>query len=549
MKLNLGVAFCSFCLVGHTSRDIGIPKTCSLVKEFSTYFLLSKSPSHSFHKRQSYSCNPQRSFGIRRYVDNISTSRGFSWRMNTQQDHSHSYDYDLIVVGAGSGGVRAARIAGTHGAKVAVIEKAALGGTCVNVGCIPKKLFVYSSHFSHDFEDSKAYGWDVEVKNFQWKRLVENKDKEIHRLNGVYEKLLTNAGVNIIRGHAYLCDAHTVQVNERRYTCQYLLIAAGSWPTIPDIPGKEHAITSNECFYLEKLPEKIIIVGGGYIAVEFAGIFHSLGVSVTQLYRGPLFLRGFDEDVREFLAHQMKLDGIDLRFQVNITRIDKQSDGTLVCTLTDGNVVRGDKVMFATGRHPRLEDLGIENTGVHLGNKNEILVDEYSKTNIDNIYAIGDITNRIQLTPVAIAEGHCFADTIFGNNPRRPSHENVPTAVFSNPCIGTVGLTEEEAREKYDDLIDIYKTSFRPLKHTLTLREEKTFYKLIVHRETRKVIGAHLVSPEAAELAQLLGVCMKAGATKEHFDATIGVHPTSAEELVTMRVKEPEKSTKNRNAL
>eukprot|EP00871_Galdieria_phlegrea_P004362 jgi/Galph1/4927/GphlegSOOS_G3519.1 len=451
-----------------------------------------------------------------------------------------TYDYDLIVIGGGSGGVRASRMSANYGAKVAVIEKAALGGTCVNVGCVPKKLFVYSSHFSSDFEDSKSYGWDVEVKGFHWKRLIENKNKEIERLNGVYEKLLTNAGVNLIRGSAHICDAHSVQVDGKRFTCKYMLIAAGSWPTVPDIPGKEHAITSNECFYLETLPQKIIIVGGGYIATEFACIFHGLGVHVTQIYRGPLFLAHFDKDVREFLADQMKLSGVDLRFNLNVVRIEKNSDGTFTCTLTDGSVLKGDKVMFATGRHPRIEGLGVENAGVKLGEKNEIIVDEYSKTNVDNIYAIGDITNRVQLTPVAIAEGVCFADTVFGGNKRSPCYEAIPTAVFSNPTIGTVGLTEEQAREKYNNEIDIYKTSFRPLKHTLTQQEERIFYKLIVHRQTRKVVGAHLVSPEAGELAQVLGVCIKAGATKEHFDATIGVHPTSAEELVTLRTKEPD---------
>ena len=448
------------------------------------------------------------------------------------------YDYDLFTIGAGSGGVRASRVAASYGAKVAIAEERYLGGTCVNVGCIPKKLLVYAAHFREDFEDAAGFGWSVGERGVDWATLIANKNTEIQRLNGVYQRLLETAGVTIIRGQAQLLDAHTVAVGDERYTAEYILIATGSWPTAPEIPGAEHAITSNEAFYLPSLPRRIIIVGGGYIGVEFASIFHGLGVEVTQLYRGPLFLRGFDDDVRDTLAEEMKKKGIDLRFQTSVDKIEKTGSG-LRATLTGGAVLEADVVMFATGRHPNTHGIGLERARVQLDSKGAVVVDPYSRTSAPNIYAVGDCTNRMMLTPVAIAEGRAVAETLFNNNPMKPEYANVPTAIFSSPNVGTVGLMESEARERYGK-IDIYKTRFRPLKHTLSGRDEMTMMKLVVDRATDRVLGCHMVGPEAGEIIQGLAVAITCGATKAQFDATIGIHPTAAEEFVTMRTKEPE---------
>lgn len=461
-----------------------------------------------------------------------------------------NYDFDLFVIGAGSGGTRASRIAAQYGARVAVAEERYLGGTCVNVGCIPKKLFVYAAHFSEDFEDAAAYGWTVGGRRFDWRTLIRNKDAEIARLNGVYERLITNAGAEIIDGRATLVDRHTVAVNGRRMTSRIILIATGGWPTLPQIPGIEHAITSNEAFHLDDLPERIVIVGGGYIAVEFAGIFHGLGAEVTQLYRGPLFLRGFDDDIRRGLAEEMTKKGVVLRFNANISAIEKTAKGlkaTLVET-RDGKThaageIEADLIMYATGRHPNTRGLGLENAGVALDDNGAVIVDAYSRTNVENIYAVGDVTDRLALTPVAIREGHCFAETVFNANPMAPDHENVPTAVFSQPSIGACGLTEAAARERYGT-VDVYRTSFRPLKHTMTGRDENTIMKLVVERKTDRVVGCHVLGPEAGEIMQGVGIAMKCGATKAQFDATIGIHPTAAEELVTMRQKLPEPETR-----
>lgn len=448
-------------------------------------------------------------------------------------------DFDLFVIGAGSGGVRASRIAASHGAKVACAEDGKLGGTCVNVGCVPKKLFVYGSHFRHDAEDAKAFGWDLNCSpEVAWNRLIDNKDEEILRLNGIYRNLLEKAGVTLIEGHATLKDAHTVSVEGRDYTAEKILIAAGSWPFVPDFPGSEFVITSNEAFYLHDLPKRVCVVGGGYIGVEFACIFNGYGSDVTLAYRGDLFLRGFDDDVRHFLAKEMRAKKIDVRFQTNIVKIAKDpTSGTLTAHFQDDTTAVFDCIMYATGRKPKVEGLGLERIGIETGKNGEIKVDAYSRTNIPSIFAVGDVTDRKNLTPVALAEGHCFADTEFGGKQRSVTYEAIPTAVFSQPAIGTCGLTEMEAREKFNDDIDIYKSEFRALKHTLSKREERVFMKIVVQRSTDLVIGVHVVEPSAGEVIQLVGVAMKAGATKSDFDSTIGVHPTSAEEMVTMRSK------------
>jgi len=445
-----------------------------------------------------------------------------------------SYDYDLFVIGAGSGGVRASRVSASMGARVACAEERFLGGTCVNVGCIPKKLLVYASHFQEDFEAAAAgYGWDVGPRTFDWRTLIENKDKEISRLNGIYRNLLEGAGVSLIEERASLEGPHEVRVGERVVTAETILLAPGGWAQVPEIPGREHAITSLEAFYLDQLPEEIVIVGGGYIAVEFAGIFHGLGTKVTQLYRGPLFLRGFDDEVREWLADEMRKKGIDLRFDVNVTAIEEAA-GRKTATLTDGSTLEADQVFFATGRVPNTANLGLEKAGVELGSQGAIRVDETSRTNVANIYAIGDVTDRIQLTPVALHEAMCFARTVYGDSPSSPDHRDVPSAVFSQPPIGSVGLTEQEARE-VGNPIHIYTSSFRSLKDTLTGSDEKTHMKLIVDQQSDRVLGVHMVGPDAGEIIQGFGVALKCDATKAQFDATIGIHPTAAEELVTMR--------------
>ncbi len=444
------------------------------------------------------------------------------------------YDVDLFVIGAGSGGVRAARVSASLGARVAVAEVSDLGGTCVNVGCIPKKLLVYASHVSEEIEDGvRGYGWTVGPRSFDWSTLIANKDREIERLNGIYAKLLDDAGVERIEGRATLVDEHTVEVAGRRITADKILVATGGWPALPEIPGIEHAITSNEAFHLKELPRRVAIVGGGYIAVEFAGIFNSLGVETIQLYRGPLFLRGFDEDLREHLAEEVRKKGIDLRTEINVTAIEKVGEH-LRLSLTDGSDLDVDQVLVATGRRPNTAGLGLENAGVHVDENGAIPVDEYSRTNVSNIYAIGDVTDRLQLTPVAIKEGMAFAQTVFADNPTSPDHSDVPSAVFSQPPLGTVGLTEAQARERYPE-VDVYRTTFRALKHTLTDGDERTLMKLVVDRASDRVIGVHMIGPDAGEIIQGFAVAVKCGATKAQFDATVPIHPTAAEEFVTMR--------------
>jgi glutathione reductase (NADPH) len=449
------------------------------------------------------------------------------------------YDYDLFVIGAGSGGTRASRIAATHGARVAVAEDLYLGGTCVNVGCVPKKLMVYAAHFAEDFEDAAGFGWIVGERAHDWATLIANKDKEIARLNGVYRRLIEGAGARIYDARATLKDAHTVEVGGETVTAETILVATGGWPSVPDIPGREHVITSNEVFHLDEMPERVIVVGGGYIAVEFAGIFHGLGAEVCQLYRGPLFLRGFDNDCREFLAEEMLKKGIDLRFNSVVRMITKRADGTLTVDLADEETIECDAILYATGRHPNTAGLGLEAAGVKTGESGAIIVDAEWRTNVPNIYAIGDVTDRIQLTPVAIAEGHALADRLYGPGGRDVSYEFVASTVFSQPNLGTVGYTEAAARERCGE-IDVYKSAFRPMKHTLSGRDERTLMKLVVERETGRVVGVHMVGPDAGEIIQGFAVALKAGATKAMFDATIGIHPTSAEEFVTMRTPEPE---------
>ncbi|AIB42135.1 MULTISPECIES: glutathione-disulfide reductase [Pseudomonas] len=446
-----------------------------------------------------------------------------------------AYDFDLYVIGAGSGGVRAARFAAGFGAKVAVAESRYLGGTCVNVGCVPKKLLVYGAHFAEDFEQASGFGWSLGEANFDWATLIANKDREISRLNGIYRNLLVNSGVTLHEGHARLVDAHQVEINGERFTAKHILIATGGWPQIPEIPGREHAIGSNEAFFLKELPKRVLVVGGGYIAVEFAGIFHGLGAQTSLLYRGDLFLRGFDGSVRKHLQEELTKRGLDLQFNADIERIDKQADGSLKATLKDGRVLEADCVFYATGRRPMLDNLGLENTGVKLDERGFVAVDDLYQTAEPSILAIGDVIGRVQLTPVALAEGMAVARRLFKPEQYRPvDYANIATAVFSLPNIGTVGLTEEDARQNGHN-VQIFESRFRPMKLTLTDCQEKTLMKLVVDADTDKVLGCHMVGPDAGEIVQGLAIALKAGATKQHFDETIGVHPTAAEEFVTMR--------------
>jgi len=446
-----------------------------------------------------------------------------------------AYDFDLYVIGAGSGGVRAARFAAGFGAKVAVAESRYLGGTCVNVGCVPKKLLVYGAHFAEDFEQSSGFGWSLGEASFDWATLIANKDREINRLNGIYRNLLVNSGVTLHEAHAKIVGPHEVEVNGERFTAKNILIATGGWPQIPEIPGHEHAISSNQAFFLKELPKRVLVIGGGYIAVEFAGIFHGLGANTTLLYRGDLFLRGFDGSVRKHLQEELTKRGMDLQFNADIARIDKQPDGSLKATLKDGRVLEADCVFYATGRRPMLDNLGLENTDVQLTDKGFIKVDEQYQTSEPSILALGDVIGRVQLTPVALAEGMAVARRLFKPEQYRPvDYKMIPTAVFSLPNIGTVGLTEEEAREAGHEVV-IFESRFRPMKLTLTECQEKTLMKLVVDGKTDKVLGCHMVGPDAGEIVQGLAIALKAGATKRDFDDTIGVHPTAAEEFVTMR--------------
>ena len=441
------------------------------------------------------------------------------------------YQYDLFVVGAGSGGVRASRVAASKGFKVGVAEASALGGTCVNIGCVPKKLFVHGSEYSHVAEQAKGFGWQFAQPTFDWATLRDNKTKEIERLNGIYKNLLENPGVTIHQGYGKLVDAHTVQVGDELITAERILIAVGAQPFVPEFPGSELALVSDDMFYLEQLPKSILVVGGGYIAVEFAGICKGLGVETTLMYRGEQLLRGFDEDVREFASNEFVKAGIDVQLNSDVASIKEQGSEKLV-TLKDGRELLVGEVLYATGRVPKTSELNLEAVGVKTNSKGAIEVDHNYKSSVDSVYAIGDVTDKVQLTPVAIKEAMALIGYWFDNRECDLDYDNIPTAVFCQPPIGTVGLTEREADERGYD-IDVYQTDFRAMKHTLSGAQERSFMKLIVDRKTDKVLGAHMVGDYAGEIIQGLGIAIKAGATKAHFDSTVGVHPTSAEEFVT----------------
>ncbi|OQK18150.1 glutathione reductase [Methyloprofundus sedimenti] len=443
------------------------------------------------------------------------------------------YDYDLFVIGAGSGGVRAARTVADLGAKVAIAEHQYLGGTCVNVGCVPKKLFVYASHFHEDFQAAKGFGWNVQQAQFNWTRLMAQKNQEIQRLQGIYGNLLDNSGVTLIEGQASLIDAHTLKVGDQQFSSQRILIATGGKPFIPDISGKQHIKTSDDIFALKQLPERIVIVGGGYIAVEFAGIMNGLGVKTTLCYRSEKLLRGFDDEVREFAAEEMRKKGIDIRYNTSINAIEAFDNG-LIAHIDNQQTLETDLILYATGRTPNIEGLGLEAIGVSLKDSGAIKVDEHYQSNIPSIYALGDVTHRINLTPVATAEAMALVNELYGNRFTPVDYEHIPTAVFSQPNIATVGLTETEARKRYSD-IDSYKSVFTPMKHTLSGLNEKSLMKMLVRRSTDQVLGIHMVGPEAGEIIQGMAVALRAGATKSVFDSTIGIHPTAAEEFVTMR--------------
>lgn len=448
-----------------------------------------------------------------------------------------TFDFDLFVIGGGSGGVRAARMAGQRGVRVALAESGALGGTCVNVGCIPKKLYSYAAHFAEVFEASHGYGWQGEAPTLDWPKLKANRAQEITRLNGIYRNLLQGAGVRLLTGHAQLVDAHTVQVNGERFTAQHILVATGGTPNVPPVPGGELAVNSNAMFDLDPFPKRLVVVGGGYIACEFASIFNGLGAQVTLLHRGEQVLNGFDQDVRPFIAVEMRKAGVDLRLPSEVACIVRGADGLQV-TLKSGDVVLADTVLYATGRVPNTQGLGLDAVGVTLNAKGAIEVDTHYRTSVPSIHAIGDVTARVQLTPVALGEGMALVDHLFGPAAGRPqrtmAYDLIPTAVFTHPNIGTVGDTEAQAREKYGAL-RIYRTDFKPLQHTLSGSSERTLMKLVVDDATDRVVGLHMVGADAGEIVQGFAVAMKAGATKAVFDSTIGIHPTAAEEFVTMR--------------
>ena len=442
-------------------------------------------------------------------------------------------DYDLFVLGAGSGGVRAARTAAALGAKVAIAEERHLGGTCVNVGCVPKKLFVYASHFADEFREAAGFGWRVGERAFDWPVLLANKNREIRRLNDIYADLLEKSGAERFDGRAVVTGKNSVAINGKKITAERLLVATGGWPHIPDIPGREHVISSNEAFFLERLPARAVVVGGGYIAVEFACIFNGLGVETTLIYRGELFLRGFDRECRAFLAREMEKKGVTLRFNAQVNKVEKQN-GQLAADLRPGGTLETDLILYATGRRPNTQGLGLEAAGARLNDKGAVLVNEQWQSSTPSIYAIGDVTDRVNLTPVATAEGTALARNLYNGEARRVDYRDIPTCIFSQPQLSSVGLTEEQARAEFEQ-VEVYKSGFTPLKHTLSGSTEKTLMKLIVNKRTDRVAGAHLVGADSGEIAQGLGIALKAGATKAMFDATIGIHPTSAEELVTMR--------------
>ncbi len=446
------------------------------------------------------------------------------------------YDYDLFTIGAGSGGVAGSRRAASYGAKVAIAEDWRIGGTCVLRGCVPKKLLIYGAHFAHEMEDARGYGWTVEGK-LDWGKLIAAKNRETDRLEGIYKNLLSGAGVEPVLGRARIIDPNTVDVAGRRITARYILIAAGGRPERPAIPGIEHTITSNEALDLPALPSRVVVVGGGYIAVEFAGIFRAAGAEVTIVIRGDKILRGFDEDVRDHLTAELIKQGIRIRNHAKVARIERTPSGDRA-VFEDGEAIEADQIMYATGRVPNTRDLGLESVGVHLDKSGGVAVDEWQRTTVPGIYAIGDVTNRINLTPVAIAEGRALAETLFNSNPMSMDHADIPSAVFSQPPVGTVGISEQEAMRLYGiEGVDIYRATFRPMKHTLSGRDERTMMKLVVEAATGRVRGVHMVGADAPEIIQGIAIAVKAGLTKSDFDRTVAIHPTAAEEFVLMREK------------
>ena len=446
------------------------------------------------------------------------------------------YDFDLVTIGAGSGGVAASRRAGGYGARVAICEDTRVGGTCVLRGCIPKKFLVYASHVAEDIEDAAGYGWSIPDASFDWPTLIANKDAELDRLNGIYEHMLSNGKVEVLRGHGRVVDPHTVAVDIdgeiKRVSAERILVATGGWPATPDIPGIEHVVSSNEALDLATLPRRMVIAGGGYIAVEFAGIFARLGVAVTIVIRGDHLLRGFDHDIRLHVEQEMIRIGIDVRAGCRITEIEKLDDHYRLRT-TAGPAIETDVVFYAMGRAPNTRTLGLESIGVEMRDNGAIIVDDHSRSTVDSVFAIGDCTDRHNLTPVAIAEGRALAESWYNNNPQTVSYQNIATAVFSQPPIGTVGLTEEQAREAFD-AVDIFRSAFRPLKNTLSGSEARTLMKLVVDRDSDRVVGCHMAGADAPEIIQGVGIALKCGATKRQFDDTMAIHPTAAEEFVTL---------------
>ena len=445
-----------------------------------------------------------------------------------------TYDYDLFVIGAGSGGIATARRAAQYGAKVGIAEFSRLGGTCVNRGCIPKKLMVYASHFPDLFEDAQGYGWSPVQSTLDWKKMITAVNKELERLNGVYQRMIDNAGVDLMNGFAKFLDPHTLEIDDRKITADKILIAVGGQPYKPDIPGIEHAIVSDDMFQLEEQPKHIAIIGTGYIGVEFACIMNGLGSEVTLLDRNDLILRGFDDDLRSGIQEGMQQHGIQILNHSQAASIEKTSEGLKIAIADSSVTVTADVILSATGRRPSLQSLGLENAGVDV-EKEAVVVDEYSRTSQPHIFAVGDCTNRVNLTPVAINEGRAFADTEFGGQSRKMAYDNIPSAVFSTPEGATVGLTEAQARKNWGEAIKCYRSTFRPTYHSLSGRQEKTMVKLVVEEDTQKVLGAHMVGEHAAEIIQGIAIALKMGATKKDFDATVGLHPTVAEEFVTLR--------------
>lgn len=444
------------------------------------------------------------------------------------------YDYDLFVIGAGSGGVRASRMSASYGARVAICEDLYLGGTCVNVGCVPKKLYVYASEYSAHFREGAGFGWQSGKVSFDWATLRDNKSEEVGRLNGIYGGILERANVDLKKGRGRLVDAHTVEVAGKHYTTERILLAVGGYPFIPDFLGNEYVVSSNEIFDLESFPKRIVVVGGGYIAVEFAGIFNGLGAQVTQLHRGDLILDGFDQEVCHFSMTEMVKKGIDLRLRTHVDSVEKQNDGSLKVNLKEGGPLIADAVLYATGRKPKLNDLGLENVNVALTDSGHVAVNDNFQTSEPSIYALGDMTPGMALTPVALEEGLTLAKSLYNNEPCRVDYSNIATTVFCQPNIGTVGMTEQQARAEYKNLVK-YRSEFRSMKHTISGSNERTLMKLLVNGDTYKVIGVHMVGADAGEIMQGIAIAIKAGVTKADFDATIGIHPTAAEEFMTMR--------------